>query len=262
MAELGRSRLRRTSTSLMLPSMSDTEPSPAARARALIRSSATATLSTALGPERWPYGSLVIAACDHDGSPILFLSTLAEHTHNLEADPRLSLLFREEPQGEDPQTRGRVAVLGTARRSEEPRLAARFFARHPQARPMAEFRDFGIFLVDMVRARLIGGFADARWIEGRRLRLDVSTCGALADKEADILAHMNADHRDALDGYATRLLGRSGTGWTMTGCDPEGCDLRREGEVARLPFRTIVMDAPAARAELVRLATEARAAAT
>jgi putative heme iron utilization protein len=252
--------LRFSLLSPMFRTMSDPQSSAGRRARELIRASATATLSTALGPERWPYGSLVITACDHDGSPILFLSTLAEHTHNLEENPRMSLLFGEQAGAEHPQDSARLSLLGTARRSQEPRLAARFFARHPEARPMAEFRDFAIYQVAMLRARLIGGFADARWVSGETLRLDVGECGPLAEAEDGILEHMNTDHRDAIELYATRLLGREGGGWVMTGCDPEGCDLRREGEVARLPFGTLVKDATEARAELVRLAAEARAA--
>jgi hypothetical protein len=73
---------------------------------------------------------------------------------------------------------------------------------------------------------------------------------------------MNADHADALDLIATRLLGRGGDGWRMTGIDPEGFDLRRESEVARAEFGTVVGDAESARTELVRLTREARARST
>jgi putative heme iron utilization protein len=47
----------------------------------------------------------------------------------------------------------------------------------------------------------------------------------------------------------------------MTGVDPEGIDLRREGEVARLGFGRRATTPDQARAELVRLARAARAAA-
>jgi putative heme iron utilization protein len=72
---------------------------------------------------------------------------------------------------------------------------------------------------------------------------------------------MNADHADAVALYATRLLGRGGEGWRMTGVDPEGADLRRGGEVARLAFARRATTAESARAELVRLVKAARAAA-
>ena len=71
---------------------------------------------------------------------------------------------------------------------------------------------------------------------------------------------MHDDHADAVQLYATRLLGRSGEGWTMTGVDPEGADLRRAGEIARLPFGRLVQDSEQARGELVRLVKHARQA--
>jgi len=74
---------------------------------------------------------------------------------------------------------------------------------------------------------------------------------------------MNEDHGDAIQDYAQYLLGGTnrdaGTGWTMTGCDPEGCDLRRGGEVLRLGFDTPVNDGDSLRGALVALARTARA---
>src|SRR5258706_7433510 len=81
---------------------------------------------------------------------------------------------------------------------------------------------------------------------------------ALSDREADIVAHMNADHADAVRLYATRLLGESDGDWRLTGCDAEGVDLRHEGRLARLNFEQPVSDAEAARTELVRLVKKAR----
>ena len=42
-----------------------------------------------------------------------------------------------------------------------------------------------------------------------------------------------ADH-DAVRLYAAKLLGRPGGDWRMTGIDPEGLDLRLQGETVRL----------------------------
>ena len=63
--------------------------------RDLVRGLDRAALATALPAEQraWPYASLVLAAVDHDLSPILLLSDLAEHTKAIAADGRVSLLF-------------------------------------------------------------------------------------------------------------------------------------------------------------------------
>ena len=67
---------------------------PGAQIRSLMRRLDRATLSTGMaGDSGWPYGSLVMAATDQDGSPLMLLSDLAEHTTNLKADPRVCLLF-------------------------------------------------------------------------------------------------------------------------------------------------------------------------
>ena len=71
---------------------------------------------------------------------------------------------------------------------------------------------------------------------------------------------MNRDHAEAVGLYATRLLNLPAGKWAMTGIDAEGCDLRLAGRTARLDFPRRVGDADAARAELVRLVKQARAA--
>ena len=55
---------------------------------------------------------------------------------------------------------------------------------------------------------------------------------------------MNADHRDAMDLYATKLLGAEAADWRCTGCDPDGIDMQAGGKTLRLDFpRRIVTPA-------------------
>ena len=69
-------------------------PTHAERARTLVAQISTGTLCTlALEPEGYPYGSFVTVAFDN-GNPIFLISGLAEHTKNLEGDPRASLLVQ------------------------------------------------------------------------------------------------------------------------------------------------------------------------
>ena len=87
---------------------------------------------------------------------------------------------------------------------------------------------------------------------------DTSGYEALAGAENDIVNHMNEDHSDAITLYATSLCSLPDGDWKMTGIDPEGCDLRLGGEVARVDFNRPVTDAEAARSELVKLVKAAR----
>jgi len=232
---------------------------PGAAARRLMRSRRTAALATAQAAEGRPYASLVLTAVDHDAAPILLLSRLAEHTRNLEADPRACLLFDGTDGLDSPLTGARASVLGRAERTAGARLRDRFLARHPDAAAYAGFADFGFFRFEVERAHLVAGFGRIHWAE----RADVLYAGetdALADREADIVAHMNQDHADAVQLYAVKLCGAAGDGWRMTGCDPEGCDLARGPATLRLDFERAVATAEEARVELVRLVKRARAA--
>jgi len=232
------------------------EPEPGAAARRLIRAQDKGSLATLLAGDGTPYASLVLYATRPDATPLLLLSALAEHTKNLAEDSRASLLIDGTAGLADPLTGARVTLTGRIEATDDPGDAARYLARHPSAERYAGFGDFRFYALRAARAHLVAGFGRIHWIEASAL-LD-APAEALTAREADIVGHMNDDHGEAIDLYATRLLGRAGTGWRMTGIDPDGCDLRCAGETARLDFPTRVADADAARRELVRLARAAR----
>ena len=226
--------------------------------RDLLRGLDRASLATSLPGDAagWPYASLVLVAVDHDLTPILLLSDLAEHTRAIQADGRVSLLFDGTAGLDQPLTGPRVTVVGRAERTQDERLKARFMARHPDASLYAGFKDFGFYRVVPERAHLVGGFGRIRWIE--RAELAAPQAPGLAEAEPGIVSHMNEDHGDAVQLYAEKLIGRSGSAWRMTGIDPEGIDLRRGGEVARLAFDAPLAAAGEARKVLVALVGKAR----
>lgn len=244
------------------PMQRETQPprkSPAALARGLMRGCERAALATALTTPSgvWPYGSLVLAACDQDASPLLLLSALAEHTKNLVRDPNASLLFDGTSGRDDPLTGERATVLGTLAPVVDEHSRERFLRRHPAARAYADFADFRLFRMNVTRAHLVAGFGRIDWLEAAELLFSADTIW-LRDAEGDILEHMNRDHAAAIDLYAARLLGRSETGWQVTGVDPEGCDLRCGGAVARLDFPAPVTDLSAMQKSFAALAQSAR----
>jgi putative heme iron utilization protein len=226
----------------------------AAAARLLVRSLDRASLATSMGGA--PYASLVLTACAADGAPVLLLSRLAQHTQNLLAEPRASLLFDGTAGLDDPLTGPRVTLVGRCEETADPGLRARYLARHPGAGLYAGFADFSFWRMEVERAHLVAGFGRIHWIPAAALFPPAPAL--LAAAEAEIVAHMNEDHAEAVELYATRLLGRSGGFWRMTGIDAEGADLRRGGETARLAFAAPVADPQGARAELVRLVGEGR----
>ena len=243
---------------------SQPDPSVGVAVRRLMRSGARAALGTLEADGGARYVSLAMVALDHDASPLLLLSDLADHTRNLKADPRASLLFDGTARREVPLAGERATVQGRAERVEDPRLLARYVARHPDAEAYAGFGDFNLYRLDVERAHLVAGFGRISWVPGEAVLCDAARdARALAEAEARIVRRVNEDHADAVRLCAQRLLGREGDGWCVTGVDPEGADLRRGsggGEVARLWFDAPARDAEEARVGLARLAERARRA--
>lgn len=263
------------------------EPPPGPSVRALVRRAGQAALATSLAAgERtgdaagWPYASLVLTAADHDGGPLLLLSDLADHTRNLQARPEAALLFDGTGGRRDPLTGPRATLLGRIAPLDDSaaarRLTARFVARHPGAALYAGFADFRLYRMAVARAHLVAGFGRIHWLDAAEVLFDDDACGALAEAEADIVAHMNADHGHALaaiaaaQGAPAPASAPASTknededededgGWTMTGIDPEGFDLRRAAARLRIDFDAPVGDAAAARAALVKATRRARA---
>jgi hypothetical protein len=239
---------------------------PGTIARDLIRGADRATLATSLAHDGaiWPYASLVMVACTPDATPLLFISDLAQHTKNIQRDVHVSLLFDGTGGLEEPLTGPRLTVVGRAHETKDEADKARFLRRHPSAEPYSSFHDFRYYRVEPIRGHLVAGFGRIHWVEASDILYgDVAApnvaARSLAAIESEILEHMNRDHGEAVTLYAQRLLGLGGTGWTLTGIDPEGVDLRRGGKIGRLRFEAPVEDAVGARAALVAWAHAARA---
>jgi putative heme iron utilization protein len=237
--------------------MAEKNQSPSVRARGLVRASAFAHLSTLDAKDGWPFGSLVMSACDHDGSPLILISQLAVHTKNILADTKVALLFDHTSGLENRMMQPRATVVGQAEKSNNTQHRKRFCARHANASDLLEL-DFSIYKVHIERGHLVGGFGDIHDISGNDLIFDTEGCGELIAHEFDIVEHMNIDHAETIGLYANRLLDLPGTDWQMTGCDPEGCDLIQGEVIARIPFPETAHNSDEARQALVALADKAR----
>jgi putative heme iron utilization protein len=60
----------------------------------------------------FPFGSVAPFVLDHSGQPIILISTIAEHTHNIIANPNVSLLVFAGD--EDLQANARLTLIGQA----------------------------------------------------------------------------------------------------------------------------------------------------
>jgi putative heme iron utilization protein len=231
---------------------------PIRTARHLLFEARNATLATLL-PGGAPYASLVTVGTGIDSAPILLLSRLARHTTNILAEPRVSLLIADRINGE-PLESARLSLTGSIARTDDPALRRRFIARHPSASEYAQFTDFAFWRMEVAGAHLVAGFGHIADLAPADLTNKIDDAGGLIAAEEHALAHMNADHQDAIELYATRLLGEVPGAWRMVGIDPAGCELVLGKTVRRLDFPHRVTTPDALRKTLVDLAQKARSA--
>ena len=232
---------------------------PGKLAKSLLRRSRQGALATLMVGSGDPYCSLVNLASHPDGSPILLISGLAVHTRNILADGRVSLMLDERAAG-DPLEGARIMLSGRAEQAgaETDLLRRRYLNAHPSAEAFVSFKDFSFFRIRPTGTHLVAGFGRIVDLKPEQFLTDLSGAEDLLAAEEGAVEHMNADHRDAMGLYATRLLGATAGDWRCTGCDPEGLDMQDGQTALRLEFPQRVTDGTALRKMLVRLAGEAR----
>jgi putative heme iron utilization protein len=232
-------------------------------ARSLLRRCRQGALATLVPGSGDPYCSLVNVASHSNGSPILLISRLALHTRNILADPRVSLMLDERAEG-DPLEGARIMLAGRAEQAgdaDEAILRRRYLSVHPSAEAFVNFKDFSFFRIEPAGAHLVAGFGRIVDLKPEQFLTDVSDAGALLEAEQGAIEHMNADHREAMNLYATKLLGAEQADWRCTGCDPDGMDMQAGAQTLRLEFPRRIVIPAALRKVLKELAEQARTAA-
>jgi putative heme iron utilization protein len=229
----------------------------AIEARKFLRSTHSGLLSTlSTRFEGYPYGSVAPFVLDHDGQPLILISTLADHTKNIIAHCKVSLLVFAG--AEDLHANARLTLLGDAEQTDktDPLLRERYLRYFPAAAQYFEMHDFYFYRIQLQQARYIAGFGKMSWIPGSELR---SPRSPLAAMEAGILEHMNTDHQDSLLQYCAHVHGVSVAKAEMVGIDSDGFDVRADDVLLRFDFEQPIHDAQSARAALVALSKQCRA---
>ena len=139
-------------------------------------------------------------------------------------------------------------------------LRRRYLNAHPSAEAFVNFKDFSFFGIRLHGAHLVAGFGRIVDLQPEQILTGISDAGALLEAEQGAIDHMNADHRDAMNLYATKLLGAGPADWRCTGCDPDGMDLQAGTTTLRLDFPGRIATPAALRQVLKQLADQARTA--
>lgn len=180
-----------------------------------------------------PFGSITPYLTDHDGSLVILISDLAEHTKNIKADPRVSLITHNQEDAHI-QAQGRVTVVGTASHIADRDGAGKRYLRYfPEARTYFAMHDFQFYRIQPQAIRYIGGFGNIHWVNTERYA--VSPYPLIAEEDA-LLEELNA--------------GRTLAQGMLIGIDCDGYDMRTENKIQRFDFALAAMDANQARTGL------------
>jgi putative heme iron utilization protein len=211
--------------SYMIPDK--TSPQVTARAaRQLLRAHRYGALSTLSKKfDGFPFGSITPYLVDHDGSLLILISTLAEHTKNIQNDPRVSLITHNQEDSHI-QTQGRITLVGTASLVAEREESGKRYLRYfPEAQTYFAMHDFSFYRIVPLVLRYIGGFGDIHWVKAEKYQVPSNT---LCAEEDALLARINAQ-RSAAQGL-------------VIGIDCDGYDLRLNDRTERHDFPALALD--------------------
>lgn len=203
----------------------------------------------------YPFGSVVPFACDARARPVVLISGLAEHTRSIAQDARASLVVHDMTVAD---TAGpRLTIVADAVRCEDDAAAERYLRAFPDAKQLLALADFGFWRLEPREALFVRGFGRIEWLQAGTMAPPASEIAAL---EADALAHMNADHADAIAAYCAAGGIADPAGAHMVGIDVDGFDVRAGQTLLRFSFDAPVTTGADLRRTLADLARRARGA--
>lgn len=223
-------------------------------ARCLLRAHRYGALSTlSVKFDGHPFGSIAPYLTDHDGSVLLLLSALAEHTKNLSHDPRISLISHDHNDARI-QTQGRITVIGEAHPMEgREQYAVRWLRHFPESEQLFALGDFGFYRITPQAVRHVAGFGQARWYYSH---FTVAPHPLMAEEET-LLARLNSSAQEALRAICRNRLQLDADDARLVGMDCDGLTLAADGQMLRCDFVQPALDASAAVAQFALLAEPA-----
>jgi heme iron utilization protein len=240
------------------------EPTFAERARTLVYLGRVGSLSTLSRKQLgFPFGSVMPYGLDDHGRPIFLISTMAMHTQNLQADVRASLLVTQQDTDGEPLGASRVTLVGNVNlvpNTESAEIRKLYLERHANSKYWVDFEDFSFYRMHVVDVYYVGGFGVMGWVSASDY--DRSRPDPLAESMAEIIQHMNTDHKDALVLLTQTFAGIDSTEAMMTAVDRLGFHVRLKTpdgmRGARIAFLKEVSNPAETRKVLVEMVQQAR----
>lgn len=241
----------------------DTDDESIRMAKTLIHTARHGALAVADKSTAQPNVSRVQLSTDIDGALVTLVSSLSPHTGAMIANPDAAVLLGEAGKG-DPLAHPRITCFVRAEQiarddDRHKYLRHRHLYRHPKASLYADFGDFSFFRLVITGASLNGGFGKAYNLTADDLTMTGDIEGLRAI-EPSAVAHMNDDHKDAIQLYATHFARAKPGDWDLATMDPEGMTMTDGDRIARVVFPNPLKSADDLRSMLALMAKQARAA--
>ena len=235
----------------------------AAEAKQFLRSTRSGVLSSFSAKfAGYPFGSVMPFVLGHDCQPIVLISTIAEHTKNIIANPKVSLLVFAG--AEDLHANGRLTLIGEAEQVDknDADLMARYCRYFPESTGYLAMHDFQFYRINIAQARYIAGFGKMSWMAGEEIVNKNQQSNEIAQLETGMIEHMNADHTESMMLYCQHFYGVAPSRVTLIGVDCDGFDVEAviadDIKMLRFTFDAPIFDANSARMAFVALSKSAR----
>jgi heme iron utilization protein len=201
----------------------------------------------------------------HDCQPIVLISTIAEHTKNIIANPKVSLLVFAG--AEDLHANGRLTLIGEAVQIEkdDADMMARYCRYFPESAGYLAMHDFQFYRLHIHQARYIAGFGKMSWMVGEEIvdLKNTEKAATISHLETSMIEHMNADHMETLLLYCQHFYGVVPSRVTLIGVDCDGFDVEavvaNTIKILHFNFDAPIFDANSARMAFVALSKAAKA---
>ena len=138
-----------------------------------------------------------------------------------------------------------------------------YLASYANSKYWVDFEDFSFYRMDVVDVYYVGGFGVMGWVSAADY--SGSQPDPLADSAAEIIRHMNADHKDSLLLLAREFARIEAQEATMTAVDRLGFHMRLKTadgmRGSRIAFPREVANPAGTRQVLVEMVQQARSSA-
>ncbi|MFW5451457.1 MAG: HugZ family protein [Methylophagaceae bacterium] len=120
----------------------------------------------------YPFGSITPYIISTEGDIVIFISHLAEHTHNIQANPKVALTIFDPADANNPSAGARITCLANAEQSEdEMTLRQDYLIQFPDMAATLDLPGFHFYCLKLTKIRLVAGFGQVKWLDVSQLSL-------------------------------------------------------------------------------------------